>query len=219
MMSDDAISNGRDALANGGRALAARGLAPGSSGNLSLLLDDGTMLVTPTDSSLGVLAPENIARIATDGSWIEGGKPSKEALLHLAIYAARPSARAVVHLHSTYCAAVSCMEGLPADNCLPPLTPYFVMKAGRLPLIPYHRPGDPALAARIGAVASDHPALLLANHGPIAAGRTLDAAIALAEELEETAKLFLLLHGQPTRTLTPTQIDELNATFGDANGR
>jgi ribulose-5-phosphate 4-epimerase/fuculose-1-phosphate aldolase len=130
------------------------------------------------------------------------------------MYRQRGAAGAIVHLHSTHSAAVSCMCGLNHDDCIPPLTPYFVMKIGRLPLVPYHRPGDPALAGAIGALAHKHSAVLLANHGPVVSGTTLAAAVHAAEELEETAKLFLLLRDVPTRPLDATQIDELKSAFG-----
>ena len=125
-----------------------------------------------------------------------------------------PSANAIVHLHSTYSAAVSCIDGLDQASCLPPLTAYFVMKVGRLPLVPYHRPGDPALADAIRALARAHAALLLANHGPIVSGVTLDAAVYATEELEETAKLFLLLRDAPVRPLNDAQIADLRSVFG-----
>ena len=124
-----------------------------------------------------------------------------------------PGAGAIVHLHSTHSAAVSCVEGLDADSCIPPLTAYFVMKIGRLPLTPYFRPGDPAAAAVISGLARNHAAVLLANHGPVVSGTTLEAAVYAVEELEETAKLFLLLRGLPVRALTESQIAELRDVF------
>ena len=129
------------------------------------------------------------------------------------MYEERASANAIVHLHSTYSAAVSCMDGLDTSSCLPPLTAYFVMKIGRLPLVPYHRPGDVKLAGAIRELARSHAALLLANHGPIVSGASLEAAVYATEELEETAKLFLLLRNAPVRALTDAQIDELRSVF------
>ena len=193
-----------------GRSLFERGLAAGSSGNISARLDDGWLL-TPTDSCLGQLDASRLSKLDWQGRLISGDPPSKEAFLHRAMYEERSNANAIVHLHSTYSAAVSCMEGLDNASCLPALTPYFVMKVGRLPLIPYHRPGDPALADEIRDLARSHAALLLANHGPIVSGVSLEAAVYAIEELEETAKLFLLLKNVPVRALTDSQIDELRS--------
>ncbi len=198
------------------RSLFERGLATGSSGNLSVRLPGGEMLVTPTNASLGRLDPERISHLAADGTLLSGDAPSKEAFLHRAIYAARPQAQGIVHLHATYSAAVSCMDGLDAASCLPPLTAYFVMKIGQLPLIPYHRPGDDALTATIERLAPSHDALLLANHGPIVSGPTLKAATDAIEELEGTAKLFLLLRGSATRPLDENQIAELAKAFAQS---
>jgi ribulose-5-phosphate 4-epimerase/fuculose-1-phosphate aldolase len=206
-------SRTREALVKLGSSLFDRGLTAGSSGNLSVRLEDGRYLLTPTNVSLGALDPARLALLDAEGVPIAGDAPTKELALHLAMYAARPQARAVVHLHATHSAAISCLEGLDADNCLPPLTPYFVMKIGRLPLVPYHRPGDPRLAPAIRALACRHCAVLLANHGPMVAGESLAAAAYAIEELEETAKLALLLRGAPARPLNADQIDELRRIF------
>jgi len=192
-----------------------RGLTAGSSGNISVRLGDG-WLVTPTHASLGRLAPERLSKLDGDGRHVSGDPPSKEAVLHRAMYAARPTARAIVHLHSTYSAAVSCMAGLDCDNCIPPLTAYYVMKIGRLPLLPYFRPGDPRAAQAVRGHACRHCAVLLANHGPVVAGDSLDGAVNTIEELEETAKLFLLLRGTPTSPLNAGRIAELAEVFGPA---
>ena len=130
------------------------------------------------------------------------------------MYQERPAGAAVVHLHSTYSAAVSCLDGLPSDDCLPPLTAYYVMKIGRLPLVPYHRPGDPLLGDAIRGLAKKNSSVLLANHGPVVSGPSLEAAVYAVEELEETAKLYLLLHGHRTRPLNEGQIQELVKVFG-----
>lgn len=203
----------REQIVEFGRSLFERGLTAGSSGNLSVRLDDGWLL-TPTNASLGRLDPARLSKLDWDGRLLSGERPSKEAFLHRAMYHGRDGANAIVHLHSTHAAAVSCMCGLTHDDCIPPLTPYFVMKIGRLPLVPYHRPGDPNLAGAIGVLARKHAAVLLANHGPVVSGSSLEAAVYAAEELEETAKLFLLLRDVPTRPLDATQIDELKSTFG-----
>ena len=205
-------SRQREQIAELGKSLYERGLTAGSSGNLSVRLDDGWLL-TPTNASLGRLDPAQLSKLDWNGNLISGAPPSKEAFLHRAMYEQRGGAGAIVHLHSTHSAAVSCMCGLNIDDCIPPLTPYFVMKVGRLPLVPYHRPGDPALAGAIGAMARKHSAVLLANHGPVVSGTNLEAAVYAAEELEETAKLFLLLRDVPTRPLDAAQIADLKHTF------
>lgn len=204
----------RELIVQQGRSLFERGLAAGSSGNISVRLEDGWLL-TPTDSCLGQLHPARLSKLNWQGKLLSGDAPSKEAFLHRAIYEERARANAIVHLHATYSAAVSCMAGLDAENCMPPLTAYFVMKVGRLPLVPYHRPGDVALGDAIRALARTHSALLLANHGPIVSGVTLEAAVYATEELEETAKLFLLLRGAPVHTLTDAQIAELQSVFAN----
>ena len=202
----------RERIVFHGRSLFERGLAAGSSGNISARLDDGWLL-TPTDSCLGQLDPARLSKLDWNGKLLSGDPPSKEAFLHRVVYGERASANAIVHLHATYSAAVSCMDGLDPQNCLPPLTAYFVMKVGRLPLVPYHRPGDVALAEAIRQLARTHSALLLANHGPIVSAASLEAAVYAIEELEETAKLFLLLRDAPVRTLTEAQIAELRSVF------
>jgi len=202
----------RERIVQHGRSLFDRGLAAGSSGNISVRLQDGWLL-TPTDSCLGQLDPARLSKLNWEGKLLSGNAPSKEAFLHRAIYEERADANAIVHLHATYSAAVSCMADLDPENCMPPLTAYFVMKVGRLPLVPYHRPGNVALADAIRALARTHSALLLANHGPIVSAATLEAAVYATEELEETAKLFLLLRDAPVRTLTDAQIAELQSVF------
>ena len=202
----------RESLALHGRSLYERSLSPGSSGNLSARLGDG-LLVTPTGSCLGRLDPAQISRVDGDGQHLAGDKPSKEAFLHLAMYGARPEARGVVHLHSTHAVALSCLSDVDAADVLPPITAYCVMKIGRLPLVPYHRPGDRTLAEAVGVHARDHRAVLLANHGPVVSGSDLDAAVAAAEELEETARLFFLLKSSPTRLLSADQVKDLQRAF------
>jgi ribulose-5-phosphate 4-epimerase/fuculose-1-phosphate aldolase len=202
----------RDRLVDVGRSLFDRGLSAGSSGNLSVRLDDG-WLITPTNACLGRLDPARLSKIDAAGALVSGDPPSKEAFFHRAMYAARPAAGAIVHLHATHAAAVSCLAGLDPADCLPPLTAYYVMKIGRLPLVPYFRPGDPALGDAVGRLAATHAAVLLANHGPVVSGPTLEAATYAAEELEETAKLFLLLRGAPARPLDAAQIADLVSTF------
>ncbi len=202
----------REKIARLARSLYERGLTAGSSGNISVRLDDGWLL-TPTNACLGDLDPARISRLDWEGRLIAGDPPSKEAFLHRSMYEVRSGAGAIVHLHSTHSAAVSCMCGLDHDNCIPPLTPYFVMKIGRLPLVKYFRPGDPALGDAIRDLAAKHSAVLLSNHGPVVSGANLESAIYASEELEETAKLFLLLRNAQTNTLNEAQIDELKSVF------
>ncbi|MCS5722554.1 aldolase [Herbiconiux sp. CPCC 203407] len=186
------------------RSIFSRSLTHGSTGNISLRTHDG-ILVTPTGSSLGTVEPGDLSLIDERGAHVGGARPSKEAFLHAAVLRARPSAQAVIHTHSTYSAAVSCLDDIDPASALPPLTAYFAMRIGRLPLLPYHAPGDDSLGPVAEAAARDHVALLLSNHGPVVAGASLSAALDALEELEETAKLHLLLHGRSIRPLTPTQ--------------
>ncbi len=195
-------------------SLFARGFSVGSAGNISVKLDDG-YLITPTNSSLGRLDPARLAKLDTGFAHVSGDKPSKEVFMHRAVYAARPEAGAVVHLHSTMATAVACLPDVDRDNPLPPLTPYFVMRVGRrMPLVPYYQPGDPAMEPAIHAAALGARALLLANHGPVVSGKTLTDAVYAAEELEEAAKLFLMLRATTPRLLTPAQVDDLLTSFG-----
>ena len=196
-----------------GHSLYSRGLSPGSSGNISARLEDGWLL-TPTNSCLGELDPALLSKLDWNGNLVSGAKPSKEYFLHLAMYQKRQQSGAIVHLHSSHAAAISCLDGLDPASCIPPITPYFVMRVGQLPLIPYFRPGDKALALEIAKHADKHAAVLLANHGPVVSGYDLDSAMYAIEELEETSKLILLLQGQKIRTLEKAQIQELCETFG-----
>ncbi|SEO71831.1 Ribulose-5-phosphate 4-epimerase/Fuculose-1-phosphate aldolase [Methylobacterium sp. ap11] len=204
----------REAICRFGRSLFERGLTPGSSGNISLRLDDGGWLVTPTNASLGFLDPARISRLDRDGKLLSGDKPTKEIPLHGALYDSRSSARAIVHLHSTHAVAVSMLPEIDPRAVLPPLTPYSLMRAGAVALVPYFRPGDPAVADAIRGLAGQYSSVLLANHGPVVAGDTLEAAVFATEELEETAKLYLLLRNLNPRHLTPAQVQDLVAHFG-----
>ena len=203
----------RERIAELGRSLYLRGLSPGASGNISARLDDGWLL-TPTNACLGELDPDDIAKLDWAGNHLAGKPASKEAFLHRAMYEGRESSGAIVHLHCSHSAAVSCLDCLDPTSCLPPLTPYFVMKVGRLPLIPYHRPGDARLGDAIRGLAGKHSSVLLANHGPVVSGKDLESATYAIEELEETAKLYLLLRQQPARVLNDEQIEELRQAFG-----
>jgi ribulose-5-phosphate 4-epimerase/fuculose-1-phosphate aldolase len=195
-------------------SLFARGFSVGSAGNISARLGDG-YLITPTNSSLGSLDPDRLSRLDANFSHVGGDKPSKEVFMHRAFYATRPDAGAVVHLHSTMATAVACLADVDPANPIPPLTPYFVMRVGgRLPVVPYFRPGDPAMEPAIAAAAQGATSVLLANHGPVVSAKTLRDAVFAAEELEESAKLFLLLRTAERRLLTTDQVADLLRTFG-----
>jgi 3-dehydro-4-phosphotetronate decarboxylase len=206
-------SKQRDLIVATGASLFNRGLTHGSTGNISVRLDDGGWLMTPTGSSLGTLDPKRLSRLDQHGNLTGGDAATKEAFLHTTMYAQRPRAGAVVHLHSTHSVAVSCIHGIDHADCLPPITAYYAMRVGTLPLVPYYPPGDAALADAVGKLAGKHHAVLLANHGPIVAGTTLAAATDAIEELEETAKLFLMLRAERLRPLTPQQTSELRNRF------
>lgn len=191
-----------------GKSLFDRGLTMGSSGNISVRVDDG-WLMTPTNACLGRLDPAAISKLDASGNHVSGDAPTKEGFLHRAVYGERPDAGAIVHLHSTHSVAVSCLPDIDPRDVLPPLTAYYVMRIGTLPLVPYYPPGDAILADAVRGLAGRHSAVLLANHGPVVAGKNLEAALYATEELEETAKLHLLLHGRNPRCLTPEQVAEL----------
>ncbi len=198
----------RRALVDAGSSLFERSLTHGRTGNLSFRSDD-EMVVTPTGVSLGAVSADELARVSLEGELRAGPRPSKEWFLHAAMYRARPDAKAVIHLHSTHSVAVSCMADTDSENALPPLTAYFAMRVGTLPMLPYHAPGDPELGPLAERAAARHHALLLANHGPIVAAASVAEALDVVEELEETAKLHLLLKGVETRPLTPEQVEAL----------
>ncbi len=208
----------RDQICRYGRSLFERGLTPGSSGNISVRLDDGRLLMTPTDASLGSLDPARLSLMDADGRLLSGDRPTKEGPLHRALYETRHGAGAVVHLHSTHSVAVSMLPEVEPGSVLPPLTAYYVMRVGDTALVPYHRPGDPAVADAIRGLAGRYASVLLANHGPVMAGDTLVAAVNAIEELEETAKLYLLLRGLNPRLLSPAQVAELGRAFGGPPG-
>jgi ribulose-5-phosphate 4-epimerase/fuculose-1-phosphate aldolase len=207
-MTDSAI---REKICRTGASLFQRGLTFGSTGNISVRLPDGGWLMTPTNASLGDLDPEKLSKLDASGKLVSGDAPTKEAFLHRAMYGQRADAQAVVHLHSTHSVAVSCLHGIDHHDCLPPLTAYYVMRVGRLPLVPYYPPGDEDLARAVKKLAGDHHAVLLSNHGPVVAGTSLENATYATEELEETARLFLLLQGKATRPLTAEQVAHLRA--------
>jgi ribulose-5-phosphate 4-epimerase/fuculose-1-phosphate aldolase len=198
----------REAICTLGASIFERGLTAGSSGNISARVEDG-WLMTPTNAALGRLDPARLSKLDDGGKLIGGDPPTKESFLHRVMYEERNDTGAVVHLHSTHSVAVSCLAEVNPLDVLPPITAYYVMRVGRLPLVPYYKPGDVALAEAVRGFASKHHAVLLANHGPVVAGASLDAAVNAVEELEETAKLYLLLRGAKTRFLTREQVREL----------
>ncbi|WP_125106649.1 aldolase [Gulosibacter massiliensis] len=198
----------RQQLVEFGASLFNRGYSVGTAGNLSVRVDEG-LLMTPTNSSLGRLDVSELSELDGEFRHIGGGKPSKEVPMHQAMYEARPDARAIVHLHSTYVTALSCLwrEGEPL---IPPLTPYFVMRVGRdVPVVPYFKPGTTDAVAEIREAAARAPAVILAHHGSLVAGATLAAAVAAAEELEETARLALLLRDREPNVLGAGDIEAL----------
>jgi ribulose-5-phosphate 4-epimerase/fuculose-1-phosphate aldolase len=190
-----------------------RGLTFGRTGNLSAIDRDGTIVMTPTGVGLDRLRPGALSRVDMDGRHIGGPPPTKEAFLHLAIYRARPSAGAVVHTHSTHSVAVSCLRDIDRSNALPPLTAYYAMRVGALPVLPYHSPGDSRLGVIAELAAATNHALLLANHGPIVAAADLASAADALEEIEETAKLYLLLEGRDVAPVTAEEAQRLQALY------
>ena len=201
-------SAAREEICRLGASLFTRGLTFGSAGNISVRIDDG-WLMTPTNVSLGRLDPARLTKLDANGNLVSGDPPTKESFLHRAVYEERPQDGAVVHLHSTHSVAVSVLADIDPDNVLPPITAYYVMRVGHLPLVPYFPPGDLKLADAVRKLAGKHHAVLLANHGPVVSGTSLDAAANAIEELEETAKLFLLLEGRKVRLLTDAQVAAL----------
>ena len=202
----------RDNIVRLAKSMFERGLTFGSSGNISVRIDDG-WLMTPTGSTMGTLDATKISKLDDNGAHVSGDKPTKESFLHRVMYEQRPSTGAVVHLHSTHSVAVSCLADVNPKDVLPPITAYYVMKIGTLPLVPYFPPGDLNLAKAVEEMASDHHAVLLANHGPVVAGKSLEDAVYAAEELEETAKLFLMLKNMNTSFLNEAQISDLKDRF------
>lgn len=203
----------REEMARLCKSMFDRGFSVGTAGNVSVRLEDG-ILMTPTNVTLGDLVPERIAKIDLDGNHVAGDRPTKEVFLHQAFYETRPEAGAVVHLHSTWATALSCLADVNPDDCVPPLTPYVVMRVGTVKLVPYVKPGDPKSGELIRDLNGQYAAVLLGNHGPVVSGKNLFSAVCAAEELEETAKLLVALRGQKTKLLTDDDVADLKATFG-----
>jgi Ribulose-5-phosphate 4-epimerase and related epimerases and aldolases len=196
-------------MAELGTSLFQRGYAVGGAGNLSARLPDGNILVTPTNASLGRLVPERLSRVSPAGEHLDGDRPTKESSFHLMFYRRNPQCGAVSHLHSTCLTALSCLKGLNPDNVIEAFTPYYVMKVGQLMLIPYFRPGSPRIGEEMEKRVDRTNAFLLANHGSVVVGKSLEEAINNSEELEETAKLWFMLHDMRYRKLTAGEVDEL----------
>lgn len=190
-----------------------RGLTGGSTGNISARTSDGGLLVSPTGTSFGRLDPARLSHFDATGTLIDGDPPTKEMPLHSAFYDTRSSAGAVVHLHSCHAVALSMMPDLDADNFLPPLTPYAIMKLGKVALLPFFRPGDPMMGAAVRGLAGKRSAVMLANHGPVVAGKDVEAACNAIEELEDTARLAYLMRGVNARKLNPAQITDIVTHF------
>ena len=205
-------NNLREEICMLGKSMFDRGLTVGSSGNVSVRTDDG-WLMTPTNSCLGRLDPAKLSKVDAKGNLLSGDKQTKESFLHLSVYGERPSAKAIVHLHSTHSVALSMLPEIDPRAALPPMTAYYLMKCGATALVPYYRPGDPAVADAIKGLAGKYSSVLLANHGPVVAGDTLEAAVFATEELEETAKLYLLLRGMNPRYLSPEQVKVFGVTL------
>lgn len=200
----------RETICTMARSIFERGLTGGASGNISARLSDGRLLVTPTGSSLGALDPARLSLLDTQGHLTCGDAPTKEMPLHSAFYETRGAkSGAIVHLHSTHSVALSMLPETDPDNVLPPLTPYSIMRLGKVKLLPYFRPGDAAIGEAIRGLAGKRSAVLLANHGPVVAAKDLEAALYAMEELEETARLALLTRGMSPKMLTPAQVRDI----------
>lgn len=203
----------REKICHLAKSMFDRGLTGGSTGNISARTDDGGLLVSPTGTSFGRLDPARLSRFDKDGKLIGGDKPTKEMPLHAAFYETRSSAGAVVHLHSCHSVALSMMEDVDPDNFLPPLTPYAIMKLGKVKLLPFFMPGDPAMGEAVRGLAGKRTAVMLANHGPVVAGKDVEAACNAIEELEDTARLAMMTRHMSVRALNDDQVKALVTKF------
>jgi ribulose-5-phosphate 4-epimerase/fuculose-1-phosphate aldolase len=209
MINEDAV---REEICAVGRLLYGRGYTVGSAGNISARLDDG-WLITPTDACLGRMTPQAIAKVNLAGEWVSGDKPSKTLALHRQVYDRNPGVGGVVHTHSTHLVALTLAGVWHADDILPPITPYQVMKVGHIPLVPYARPGSPKVAERVAELANSVRGVMLERLGPVVWESSVAKACYALEELEETARLWLMTHPRP-QPLDSTALDELRETFG-----
>ncbi|HEV7892896.1 MAG TPA: aldolase [Pyrinomonadaceae bacterium] len=207
-MHDDALEN----LCEAAESFYGRGYAFGSTGNISVR-EGARVWITPTGKSLKGLSPEQLACVSLGGESLNENRPSKEFPFHLSVYERREDVRAVVHLHTTYSVALSCLDSFDPENPLPPLTPYYFMRVAPLAVLPYFRPGSEGLADAVGDAAAHHNCMLLRNHGTVCAGATLSEAVDRTEELEQTARLYFILRGERTRHLTPEEVEDLKRTF------
>ena len=207
-------ADARRAIERVAHSIHRRGLTHGRTGNLAAR-DGDRVLLTPTGVSLADVDADRLSVVALDGSHLDGPKPTKEAFLHVALLRVRPEANAVVHTHSVHAAAVSCLSDVDPENPIPPLTAYYGMRVGKLRMLPYFAPGDPAATGAVEEAARVTHALLLRNHGPVVAGADLDTALDAVEELEHTAQLFLLTRGLATSPLTSAQLH----AFATPSGR
>jgi len=190
-----------------------RGLTGGSTGNISARTEDGGLLVSPTGTSFGRLDPARLSRFDVNGNFVSGDQPTKEMPLHSAFYETRSTSGAVVHLHSCHSVALSMMPDVDPDNFLPPMTPYSIMKLGKVTLLPFFMPGDPAMGDAVRGLAGKRSAVMLANHGPVVAGKDIEAACNAIEELEDTAKLAIMMRGYRAKMLTPEQVNAVVTQF------
>lgn len=195
------------------KSLFDRGLTHGSTGNISARTEDGGLLVSPTGTSFGRLDPGRLSRFDAAGVHVGGDKPTKEMPLHMAFYETRSVAGAVVHLHSCHSVALSMLPDVDADNFLPPLTPYGIMKLGKVQLLPFFLPGDPAMGEAVRGLAGKRSAVMLANHGPVVPGKDVEAACNAIEELEDTARLALMTRGMGAQGLTEDQVRAVVTKF------
>lgn len=207
----------RELMCFWGKSMFDRGLTSGSSGNLSARLDDG-FLVTPTNSCLGMLDPARLSKLDHDGKHRSGDPPTKEIPLHQSFYDARPQAMAIVHLHSTYATALSCRADIDRSDAIAPLTPYVLMRAGKVPVLPYTEPGSDEVRPFILAAAARHAGVLLANHGPVVSGTTFENAVFAAEEIEEAAKLMFVLSGCEIVGIPVERVGSLVERWGSQSG-
>lgn len=203
----------RDQICMLAKSLFDRGLTHGSTGNISARTEDGGLLVSPTGTSFGRLDPARLSRFDASGRLLDGDAPTKEMPLHTAFYDTRSTAGAVVHLHSCHSVALSMVLGADADNFLPPLTPYGIMKLGKVKLLPFFMPGDPAMGEAVRGLAGKRSAVMLANHGPVVAGKDVEAACNAIEELEDTARLALMTRGMSPQALTDAQVQAVVQKF------
>ena len=206
-------SRAREDITRFAKSIFDRGLTCGSTGNISARLSDGNILVTPTGSSMGFLDPAQISLLSGTGEHLSGDKPTKEVSLHTAFYDTRVETGAVVHLHPTHSVALSMLPDIDPENVLPPLTPYTIMRLGKVKLLPFFLPGDPGMGEAVRGLAGKRSAVLLANHGPVVAGKELAATVYAMEELEETAKLAILTRSLDAIGMTDAQVAQVVRQF------